>query len=152
MPCCAIHSHVDNDILFSRSPPNEQLIIDYVDPCLTSIYQPPDVSMNKPLKHRLKSLYTQHVREVSSEFKAGDKVTVTREKLISMIEQVYDDINDGQKKTRGIAKSFDQCGLNPWCKDTSDLINHLDNLSTNAVYKSLTEQHSAARLCATRKM
>ena len=32
-------------------PEEEELVVEFIDPCLTSIYQPPDLAVNGPLKN-----------------------------------------------------------------------------------------------------
>ena len=41
---------------------NEKLVVEFVDPCLTSIYQPPDVVMNAQLKRLVRQEYNDYVR------------------------------------------------------------------------------------------
>ena len=85
---------------------NEQLVLEFVDPCLTSIYQPPDVVMNAPLKRLIREQYHDYVNCIlkdetrSIKFKPGDKVTVPRETLIGFIEKVYSIINNENIKRR----------------------------------------------------
>ena len=45
-----------------RAPENEQLVVEFVDPCLTSIYQPPDVVMDVVLERLLHQKYNDYVR------------------------------------------------------------------------------------------
>jgi hypothetical protein len=45
-------------------PDSEKYIVEMVDPCLTSVYQPPDVAINKPLKPKIRALYQQHLSMV----------------------------------------------------------------------------------------
>ena len=46
-----IQSHNENAL------ENEKIVVEFVDQCLTSIYQPPDVVMNRPLKRFIRSQY-----------------------------------------------------------------------------------------------
>ena len=132
----------------SKAPPNEQLVVEFVDPCLTSIYQPPDVIMNAPLKRLVRQQYHDHVHRIlqdeshSSKFKPGDKVTISRETLIDFVEKAYEDINNENIKKRWIAESFNKCGLNPW-GDDSCFLKHLDQVNESGMYKALTEAHTA---------
>ena len=127
---------------------NEQLVLEFVDPCLTSIYQPPDVVMNAPLKRLIREQYHDHVHCLlkdesrSTKFKPEDKVTVPRETLIDFIEKAYDYINNENIKRRWIADSFHKCGLNPWGDDDC-FLKHLDQLNESGMYKALTEAHTA---------
>ena len=36
---------------------NEKLIVEFVEPCLTPVYQPPDVVVNAPLKRAIRQKY-----------------------------------------------------------------------------------------------
>ena len=147
-------SHVSAEVMDwitsynSKAPPNEQLVVEFVDPCLTSIYQPPDVVMNAPLKRLVRQQYHDHVHRIlqdeshSSEFKPGDKVTISRETLIDFVEKAYEDINNENIKKRWIAESFNKCGLNPW-GDDSCFLKHLDQVNESGMYKALTEAHTA---------
>ena len=45
-----------------KAPGNEKLVVEFVDPCLTSIYQPPDVVMNVQLKRLVRQEYNDYVR------------------------------------------------------------------------------------------
>ena len=147
-------SHVSTEVMdwiasYNRkAPENEQVIVEFVDPCLTSIYQPPDVVMNAPLKRLIRRQYHDHIHRIlqddarSSKFKAGDKVTIPRETLIEFVEKAYDEINSDNIRIRWIAESFNKCGLNPWGDDTC-FLKHLDKLNESGMYKALTEAHAA---------
>jgi len=56
----------------------KRLFIDFVEPCLTSIYQPPDVVLNSPIKRLIWEQYHDHANNVFKDdsktynFKAGD--------------------------------------------------------------------------------
>ena len=43
----------------ANRPEEEELIVEYIDPCLTSIYQPPDVAVNGPLKKMIRGRIPQ---------------------------------------------------------------------------------------------
>jgi hypothetical protein len=51
------------DINGSR-PEQEELVVEFIDPCLTSIYQPPDIVVNGPLKKMIREEYHNHVFEL----------------------------------------------------------------------------------------
>ena len=40
---------------------NTKIVVEYIDECLTSIYQPCDVMINKPLKSNVCSHYYKHI-------------------------------------------------------------------------------------------
>ena len=147
-------SHVSKEVMDwiaqhnSKATENERLVVDFVDPCLTSIYQPPDVVLNSPLKRLIQEQYHDHVNNVfkiaskTQNFKAGDKVSISREKLISFVEEAYENINTENIKNRWISDSFNKCGLNPW-GDDYHLREHLAQLNESGMYKALTDAHTA---------
>jgi len=59
-------SHVSAEVMDwitlynSKASENELLVVEFVDPCLTSIYQPPDVVMNASLKRLVRQQYHEH--------------------------------------------------------------------------------------------
>ena len=75
----------------ANRPEEEELVVEFIDPCLTSIYQPPDVAVNGPLKKMIREEYHNHVAELfstskqSANLKAGDKIPVSRENLVGFI-------------------------------------------------------------------
>ena len=115
-------SHVCNEvkswvIAYNLSAPeNSKLFIEFIDPCLTSIYQPPDVVMNAPLKKKIRKAYQEHVRSISfseTRLKAGKVVDISRKQLVEFVERAFTEINLKNKKNRAIRKSFAQCGHYP---------------------------------------
>jgi hypothetical protein len=70
--------------------------VEFIDPCLTSIYQPPDIVVNGPLKKMIREEYHNHVFELfrnseeSLSLNAGDKIPVSREDIVGFIENAYD--------------------------------------------------------------
>jgi hypothetical protein len=114
------------DINGSR-PEQEELVLEFIDPCLTSIYQPPDIVVNGPLKKMIREEYHNHVfglfrnSEEALSLNAGDKIPVSREDLVGFIENAYDKINSANRKNRWIADSFKTCGLDPWSDTTKVL-------------------------------
>ena len=135
----------------AREENDAELIIEFVDPCLTSVYQPPDVVMNAPLKKSIRTQYHDHVRrlidrtnitETNESLKAGSTVKISRETLVKFVENSTDDINRENRTDRWIAASFDKCGLNPW-RDDAKFRAHLNRLNEDGIYKALTEAHTA---------
>ena len=134
-------------------PEEEELVVEFIDPCLTSIYQPPDVAVNGPLKKMIREEYHNHVAELfstskqSANLKAGDKIPVSRENLVGFIQNAYDKINSVNIKNRWIADSFKTCGLDPWSENTKRVFEaHLEKLSESRVYQALIDQHTAVQL------
>ena len=121
---------------------NHQHDSEFVDQCLTSIYQPPDVVMNRPLKRFIRSQYHDYVNQLlkkpatGSPLRAGDPVAISRETLIGFIEPAYKKINVDNRKRRWIAESFNRCGLNPWTSDI-EFKEYLSKLSENSIYSAL---------------
>ena len=116
--------------------------------------QPPDVVVNGPLKKMIREEYHKYVTELCSDskqsayLKAGEKIPVSREKMVGFIESAYKRINDVNKKNRWIADSFQTCGLDPWSDNTKNVFEaHLEKLSESQVYQALIEQHTAVQLC-----
>ena len=64
-------------------PTEEELVVEFIDPCLTSIYQPPDVAVNRPLKKMIREECHNHVAKLfstskkSENLKAGDKIPIS---------------------------------------------------------------------------
>ena len=139
----------------ANRPEEEELVVEFIDPCLTSIYQPPDVAVNGPLKKMIREEYHNHVAELfstskqSASLNAGDKIPVSRENLVEFIQNAYGKINSVNKKNRWIADSFKTCGLDPWSDTTKkEFEAHLGKLSESRVYQALIDQHTAVQLSA----
>ena len=94
LACDNAPSHVSTEVMDwitssnRKAPENEQLVVEFVDPCLTSTCQPPDVVMNTPLKRLVRRQHHDHIHRTlqddtrSSKFKTGCKVAMSRETLI----------------------------------------------------------------------
>jgi hypothetical protein len=86
----------------------EELVVEFIDPCLTSIYQPPDIVVNGPLKKKIREEYHNHVFELSCNLEeslslnAGDKIPVSPEDLVRFIENANDKINSTSRKIVGL--------------------------------------------------
>ena len=93
---------------------------------MTSIMQPCDIWLNKVFKTYIKGLYYQYKNSLN--LKTGEKVTVPREMLVKWVEQAIQHSNDKQKRTRGIADVFGQCGLNPYDMEKTQFGAHLESL------------------------
>jgi hypothetical protein len=129
------------DELNDKSEFGSQLILEFIDPGLTSVYQPGDVSLNRSLKSKICSSYSKHLMST----RPGNVVKTSREDVVKFVEQSFDAINDEQKRTHSIAKAFRLCGLDPWC-GIDEFTAHLDNLSENKIYESLNKHRKAALL------
>lgn len=123
------------------------LILEWVDKGLTSVYQPGDISVNKPLKTYVREAYHDHVtKELGSSVRAGVTLKVSRAKLLEFTETACKRINANQKVSMSIYKSFKMCGLNPWDEELKEFKLHLDSLSENKVYDTLLTSHTALTL------
>ena len=72
-----------------------KIVVDFVDAGLTSVYQPPDVVINKPLKKAIRSEYEGLMAErfKYKAFVPGNTVPVSREELVGIVEGDYYSIN-----------------------------------------------------------
>ena len=92
-----------------------RIVLDYIDPCLTSIYQPCDVVINKPLKKKMQGFYQEYIHYLKSQ--PGDKIHVSREKLAEMLVKSFEWINDQNMPHAYIRDSFLLCGLNQYVEE-----------------------------------
>lgn len=126
---------------------NTRIFIEWIDKGLTSVYQPGDISINKPLKDKIRESYHQYVSAIASEnFQAGQKIKVSRETLLGFIEKAFASINQDQKRSHSIYKSFRMCGLNPWDDQLEYFTQHLDSLEKNKLYATLLKNQEALQL------
>ena len=99
------------------------------------------------VEKKIRYYYNRHLNEMCDNgLKAGDHMTIAREKLVEFIVNAVDDINNSNIDSGYISKLFRQCGLDPWSTDQSDFTTHLDKLSRDSVYKSLSEAHESLNL------
>ena len=121
-----------------------RIVLDYIDPCLTSIYQPCDVVINKPLKQKMGGFYQESIHYLNS--KPGNKIHVSREKPVEIIVKSFEWINSQQMSQTYIRDSFIWCGLNPYVEDQSRFKAHLYSLSDNMSYDSLLRTKESMKL------
>ena len=119
-----------------------KIIVEFIDECLTSIYQPCDVTMNKPLKAKVRHHYYTHIRGLNT--KPGEKIVITRELLMKFIVSSFNEINNEQMHNRSIAESFNTCGVNPYScnNDLKSFKKHLDSLNEVKAYELLIETNN----------
>jgi DDE superfamily endonuclease len=117
-----------------------QIIYQLIEAGMTSIYQPPDVVINKPLKDAIKRQYETHRNEIANTFVPGAEIKISREMLAQFIINAYEHINDENMSHCYIRQAFDLCGLNPYVKDESKFIAHLDSLSLTSAYNALIDK------------
>ena len=116
---------------------------------MTSVYQPPDVVVTKPLKDALKKAYGNYRNEIATDFEPGKRIDILRERLTDLILESYAKINDKNLSNPYIRRAFDLCGLNPYSDKTTiekTFIAYLDNLSLTSAYKALIDHHTALDL------
>ena len=126
---------------------NTKIFIEWIDKGLTSVYQPGDIAINKPLKDKIRESYHQHISGIASQnFRAGQRIKISRETLIGFIEEAFVFINKDQKRSKSIYKSFRMCGLNPWDDQMEHFTRHLDSLEDNKLYATLLKNQEALQL------
>ena len=62
---------------------------DYVEAGITSIYQPPDIVFNKPLKDTMKKTYRKYRNEIVYSFASGKTIKISYAKLNNLILEAY---------------------------------------------------------------
>ena len=122
------------------------IYVEFIEKGLTAIYQPGDVTINKPLKQEIRRRYYDFVSQQYDKVMAERKVDVSREQLVDFIEGVFNHINTQQLRNRTIAESFDICGLNPYSDDLTAFHRHLDSLEENKCYAAMIEKRTALDL------
>ena len=55
--------------------------IEFIDPCLASVYQPPDVMYNKPFKALIRTKYNEYIsiELIKTNLNIGDTYKVSRD-------------------------------------------------------------------------
>ena len=132
--------------LNETSVTGSKIVIEWIDPSLTSIYQPGDITINKPLKNMVRERYQKYVSDICNEFTPGQSIKISREKLVEIVEQSFDEMNSSEAQTRAISKSFQMCGLDPWASNLVPFHNHLKSLSINTIYDRLIKKKEAITL------
>ncbi|KAH9100707.1 hypothetical protein Ae201684P_006901 [Aphanomyces euteiches] len=119
-----------------NSEEGKDIVVDYIREGMTSVHQVGDITINKTLKSRIRCKYQDLRYKEAQDLKAGEVFRVPREKLIDIIEEVYDDINIDNERKRWIASGFELCGLHPE-GDLSLFKQHLASLEQNKVYAAM---------------
>ena len=124
------------------------ICFEFVDPCLTIVYQPPDVMYNRPFEALIRTKYNESIsiELIKCNLNIGDKYKVSRDNLINFICQTIDELNEEYHQSKQILKQFEQCGLNHLCNNTDLFMKHLASLTETSMYKALTDQHEAVTL------
>ena len=107
----ALPPFIINYVKFWNDNPNNTCTfdIDFVNPYLTSIYQPPDVMYNKPFKALIQTKYNESISTelINGNLNIGDKYQVPRDDLINFIFQTIDELNQKYHQLKQIFKSFE---------------------------------------------
>ena len=104
--------------------------------------------INKPLKSKLRSHYYTHVHGLNS--KPGEKIIISRKKLMTFIVLSFNEINNEQIYDKTISESFNKCGVNPYSLDSDLEIfrRHLDSINEVKAYELLIEANHHEELKA----
>jgi len=60
--------------LNEASTDGTSIVIEWIDPSLTSVYQPGDITVNKPLKSKIRAHYYSYLTDCASSFKPGARL------------------------------------------------------------------------------
>jgi len=91
-----------------------RLVVEFIDNCLTAIYQPCDVVVIGILKKILHRKYHEMLGDMieSGVLAPGDMLKISREDLTQWMQEAVDEINDKQAEAGyNISKAFPKCGL-----------------------------------------
>lgn len=133
-------------VLNERNQHGSTIYLAFIERGLTAIYQPGDVTINKPLKQEKRRRYYDFVSQQYNKVIAERKVEVSRENLVEFNEGAFKEINLQQFKKRTIANAFDICGLNPYSDDLTAFHEHLDNIEESKCYAAMIEKRTALDL------
>lgn len=141
--CEEVTKFIENN---NKDPEKAKIIPAIVDEGLTPIIQVPDVAVNKVFKQKLKKHYYNH--QLQMDIQVGKKIKVSREKLVELILQTIDEINQESSRTFLIQDAFKYCDLNPWSMENSlkAFSEHLDELESNLILKAMIKNQTAVQL------
>ena len=105
------------------------------------VVQPCDVRLIALLKRMIRSKFYLAVMRnvVAGTLKVGDMVQLSREEIVALCEEAFNEFNENQKADQAIAQAFEVCGMNPFSFSTEHFDNHLKSLSQDGIYKALHE-------------
>jgi len=123
-----------------------RIVHELVDEGLTPIIQVPDVAVKKVFKSTVKKKY-HHYRSGLA-VNIGQKVSVSREKVVEFVLDAIREINDNNNEHQFITDAFKRCGLNPWSQNKSleAFQQHLDKLESNDVLRAMLLNQNALDL------
>ena len=101
----------------NEGPEKAKIMPARVDEGLTTNSQVTDVAVNKVFKQQLKKKSDNH--QLQMDIQVGKKIKVSREKLVELILQTIDEINQESSRTFFIQDAFKYCGLNPRSMENS---------------------------------
>ena len=107
-----------------------------------------DLIINKPLKNHIRDLYYKwRAPCVRALFEGGATgridLKIPRDILIDICEKTVKELNLQQRVKPTIRKAFRKTGQDPFFDDMDLFTNHLDNLSKDAIYKSIIDSQTA---------
>jgi len=85
-------------VLNERNQHGSTIYLAFIERGLTAIYQPGDVTINKPIKQEIRRRYYDFVCQQYDKVIAERKVDVSREQLVEFIEGAFKEINLQQFK------------------------------------------------------
>ena len=106
-----------------------RVITESVDGSLTSIVQPCDVRLIAILKRGIRSKFYLAVmrKVVAGTLKVGEMVQLSREEIVALCEEAFNEFNENQKVDHAIAQAFEVCGMNPFSYSTEHFDKHLES-------------------------
>ena len=87
-----------------NSVDERNFVVEFIDPCLTSIYQHPAIAVSGLLNKMIREEYYDHIAELfstlnqSANVKAEDNILVSREDSVRFIKHAYGKINFTKEK------------------------------------------------------
>ena len=132
----------------SNKGKSSKIVMGFIDPSLTSIYQPPDVVIIAIIKRLIRQAYHAKITEYvdNGTLIPGDIAKITREDVVDFLEKAYNTINKQQEKERSLAAGFEKCGLNFRASSQRLFEEHLQSLDDDGIYRVLSETHTAMEL------
>lgn len=111
-----------------------KIAMEFIDPNLTLIYQPPDVVIVAVIKRLIRNAYHDKINEDldAGKVRLGDQVKITHEELVRFVENAFNTIIKQQEKERTLAAGFEKCGLkalNFHASSQQMFRDHLDSLN-----------------------
>ena len=125
------------------------IVHDFVEARITSMCQPPNVVINKPLKDTIKKTYGKCRNEIAQTFTPSETIQMSREKLTNLILEACTQINEENMRNMHVQRGFDLCSLNPHADEKCiqrKFMAYLDSLSITSAHQALIDYHVALEL------